>query len=81
MSVSSASARCCCPVATPRVGPWLLDNAPVSIVATYAYVNPVVALILGAVVLDETIPARSMVATAAIVGSVVVVVRGESARS
>jgi drug/metabolite transporter (DMT)-like permease len=32
---------------------WLLDNAPIGTVATYAYVNPVVAIALGAVVLHE----------------------------
>jgi drug/metabolite transporter (DMT)-like permease len=32
---------------------YLLDNVPVSKVATYAYVNPVIAVILGAIVLHE----------------------------
>jgi drug/metabolite transporter (DMT)-like permease len=32
---------------------WLLDNAPIGTVATYAYVNPVVAIALGAIVLHE----------------------------
>ena len=32
---------------------WLLHNAPLSLVATYAYVNPVVAVLLGALILDE----------------------------
>jgi drug/metabolite transporter (DMT)-like permease len=32
---------------------WLLHNVPVSKVATYAYVNPMVAVLLGAVLLDE----------------------------
>ena len=34
---------------------WLLKNAPISTVATYAYVNPVVAVALGALFLGETI--------------------------
>jgi drug/metabolite transporter (DMT)-like permease len=34
---------------------WLLGNAPISLVATYAYVNPVVAVALGALILDEPI--------------------------
>src|SRR5207237_10546192 len=34
---------------------WLLDNAPIGKVATYAYVNPVVAIALGAIVLHESI--------------------------
>ena len=33
---------------------WLVANAPISLVATYAYVNPVVAVLLGWLVLDET---------------------------
>jgi drug/metabolite transporter (DMT)-like permease len=34
---------------------WLLDNASVSLVTTYAYVTPVVAVALGWAILDETI--------------------------
>ncbi|GAA2292049.1 drug/metabolite exporter YedA [Nonomuraea roseoviolacea subsp. roseoviolacea] len=34
---------------------WLLGNAPISLVATYAYVNPVVAVVLGALVLSEQV--------------------------
>lgn len=34
---------------------WLVQHAPVSRVATYAYVNPVVAVLLGAVILNEQI--------------------------
>ena len=32
---------------------WLLQNAPISKVSTYAYVNPVVAIALGWLFLDE----------------------------
>ena len=32
---------------------WLLGNAPVSIVSTYAYVNPAVAVLLGALIAGE----------------------------
>jgi drug/metabolite transporter (DMT)-like permease len=34
---------------------WLLQNAPISLTATYAYVNPIVAVALGALVLSEPI--------------------------
>ncbi len=34
---------------------WLLANAPISLVATYAYVNPVVAVFLGWLVLAEAV--------------------------
>ena len=41
---------------------WLLRNARTSLVSTYAYVNPVVAVTLGVVVLDETLTPRVLVA-------------------
>jgi drug/metabolite transporter (DMT)-like permease len=34
---------------------WLLGNAPISLVGTYAYVNPAVAVLLGALVLNEAV--------------------------
>src|SRR5438034_372970 len=34
---------------------WLLQNAPISKVATYAYVNPVIAIFLGWAILSENI--------------------------
>ena len=46
---------------------WLLQNAPISLTATYAYVNPVVAVALGALVLAEPIT------TAIVLGGLVVV--------
>ena len=52
---------------------WLLKNAPVSLVATYAYVNPLVAVFLGAWLANETINARILVAGLIIVGSVVLI--------
>jgi drug/metabolite transporter (DMT)-like permease len=57
---------------------WLLQNAPVSKVATYAYVNPVVAILLGWLVLDETVTSVTVVAAAVIVASVWLVVRSEA---
>src|SRR5438876_10586946 len=54
---------------------WLLRNAPISQVATYAYVNPVVAVILGAVVLNETIGAATLAGSVLIVASVAAIVR------
>jgi drug/metabolite transporter (DMT)-like permease len=52
---------------------WLLQNAPVSLVATYAYVNPLVAVFLGAWLANETLNARILVAAAIIIGSVVLI--------
>ncbi len=53
---------------------WLLRVAPLPLIATYAYVNPVVAVVLGAIVLGETIDARTLVAGAVIVFAVAVIV-------
>jgi len=52
---------------------WLLQNAPVSLVATYAYVNPLVAVFLGAWLADEIIHARILIAGSIIIGSVVLI--------
>lgn len=54
---------------------WLLHSAPLSLVTTYAYVNPVVAVILGAVLLGEPFTIRSAGATAAVVAGVVLMLR------
>jgi drug/metabolite transporter (DMT)-like permease len=54
---------------------WLLRNAPISQVATYAYVNPVVAVILGAVILGEHVGTITIAGTAVIVTSVAAIVR------
>lgn len=49
---------------------WLLQNAPISKVATYAYVNPVVAIFLGWLILSESIGLTMLLGAAIIVGSV-----------
>jgi drug/metabolite transporter (DMT)-like permease len=56
---------------------WLLNNAPMSLVATCAYVNPVVAVILGLVILNEAITSDVIVGLSIVVGGVVLVVTGE----
>lgn len=50
---------------------WLLQNAPISLVATYAYVNPVVAVLLGNWLGAEPLEPRIWLATAIIIGSVI----------
>ena len=62
---------------------WLLRNAPLSLVGTYAYVNPVVAVGLGAVFLAEPITPRTLAASAVIVAAVAMIVtaRGRAARA
>ena len=57
---------------------WLVQNAPVSLTATYAYVNPVIAVALGAIFLDEVITASYAIGGLIIVLGVLVVVSGES---
>lgn len=53
---------------------WLLKNVRLSVVATYAFVNPVVAVALGAVFLSEPITWTTVVAGTAIVVAVVLIV-------
>ena len=54
---------------------WLLRVAPTSLVATYAYVNPVVAVFLGWLLLDEEITLQMATAGAAVVVAVALIVR------
>lgn len=54
---------------------WLLDNAPIGKVATYAYVNPVVAIALGALVLSERITWTIGIGAIVVLASVALVVR------
>jgi drug/metabolite transporter (DMT)-like permease len=53
---------------------WLIQVAPLARVTTYAYVNPVVAVVLGAMILGEPLTARAVVAGAIIVLAVAVIV-------
>ena len=57
---------------------WLVQNAPVSLTATYAYVNPVIAVALGAIFLDEVITLSYTIGGLIIVLGVLVVVSAES---
>ncbi|HJX09439.1 MAG TPA: EamA family transporter [Candidatus Binatia bacterium] len=52
---------------------WLLRVAPTPLVATYAYVNPLVAVLLGYFLANEPMSARTLLAAALIIGSVVLV--------
>lgn len=53
---------------------WLLTVRPPSLVSTYAFVNPVVAVVLGWLILGEPIGPRTLLATPLIVGAVALVV-------
>ena len=57
---------------------WLLQNAPISKVATYAYVNPVIALVLGWVILSEQLTATMLIGATVIVASVAFIVNKET---
>ena len=52
---------------------YAIQVLPLSIVSTYAYVNPVIAVILGWLVLGETLDGRVWMATAVILGGVMLV--------
>jgi drug/metabolite transporter (DMT)-like permease len=56
---------------------WLIGNAPMSLVATYAYVNPVVAVFLGWLVVGEAITRDVIIGLTIVVGGVILVVSGE----
>lgn len=58
---------------------WLLRNAATHRVATYAYVNPVVAVVLGWAVAGEEIGPRTLLAAAIIVGAVALITTARSA--
>jgi drug/metabolite transporter (DMT)-like permease len=59
---------------------WLLQNAPVSKVSTYAYVNPVIAVFLGWLFVSEPVTPLTLLGAGIIVASVALVLRVESAR-
>lgn len=57
---------------------WLLRSTRTSLVATYAYVNPVVAVLLGWAVLDESIGMRTLFAGGIILAAVALIVSARS---
>ena len=59
---------------------WALIHASVSRVSTYAYVNPVVAVALGGLLLNEAIDLTMMIGAAVIIVSVWLVIRTEARR-
>jgi drug/metabolite transporter (DMT)-like permease len=59
---------------------WLLKNVRISIVSTYAFVNPVVAVALGTVFLNEKIGWSTLAAGAAIIVAVVLIVTARAPR-
>jgi drug/metabolite transporter (DMT)-like permease len=56
---------------------WLLRYCDPAKVATYAYVNPIVAVLLGALFAHETLSLRTFLAATLIIGSVAVVIMAQ----
>lgn len=60
---------------------WLISKAPISLVSTYAYVNPLVAVLLGLLVLSQPLTSDVVIGLVVVLGGVVLVISGESTRS
>lgn len=59
---------------------WLLRHCEPAKVATYAYVNPIIAVVLGALFAHETLSVRTLVAAILIIGSVALVITAQQIR-
>ena len=60
---------------------FLLRHCDPAKVATYAYVNPIVAVLLGALFAGETLTARTVLAAGLIIGSVALVITVQQTKS
>src|SRR3954447_22444455 len=60
---------------------WLLRHCDPAKVATYAYVNPIVAVLLGTFFAGETVTVRTLVAAALIIGSVALIITAQQLRA
>jgi drug/metabolite transporter (DMT)-like permease len=60
---------------------WLLRHCEPAKVATYAYVNPIVAVLLGAGFAGEKLSIRVLIAAALIIGSVAIVITTQQLRA
>ncbi|NBO34933.1 MAG: EamA family transporter, partial [Actinobacteria bacterium] len=59
---------------------WLLENAPITLVSTYAYVNPIVAVALGIIIFNETLTPNILLGGFIVIVSVAIVVAVESVK-
>jgi drug/metabolite transporter (DMT)-like permease len=57
---------------------WALKHLPISTVVSHQYVNPAVAVFLGAVILDESLGLSAVIGTALVIAAVFATVRSES---
>ncbi|HET9497680.1 MAG TPA: EamA family transporter [Candidatus Limnocylindria bacterium] len=55
---------------------WLLNHIAIGVVSSSAYVNPIVAVALGVVILDEALTPRTVLAAVIIIGAVIALVSG-----
>jgi drug/metabolite transporter (DMT)-like permease len=60
---------------------WLLRHCDPAKVATYAYVNPIVAVLLGTFFASETVTARTLIAAVLIIGSVALIITAQQIRA
>src|SRR5207248_6864782 len=60
---------------------YLLRHCDPAKVATYAYVNPIVAVLLGAFFAGETVTVRTLIAAALIIGSVALIITAQQLRA
>lgn len=60
---------------------WLLENVSTSLVSTYTFVNPVIAVLLGTVVLGEPFSSMMLLGAGLVVVSVIVIWRAERSGS
>ena len=60
---------------------WLLHHAPISQVVTHQYVNPLVAIALGALLLGETLDVTTAIGALIVIGAVFATIRSESRQS
>jgi len=59
---------------------WLLSSAPISLVATYAYINPIVAVFLGWLILSEQVTGVVLIGGGIVVLAVAIVISAERPR-
>ena len=57
---------------------WALKHLPISTVVSHQYVNPAVAVLLGAVVLDESLGISALIGAALVIAAVFATVRSEA---
>jgi drug/metabolite transporter (DMT)-like permease len=57
---------------------WLLRNAPTPLVSTYAYVNPVVAILLGSIIVHEPLEGIEIISALIIIGGVILITTAKS---